>query len=97
MQLIPRYSYTFTSSIQNIQLTDLVTSVLHLLPSSVKRQLCLYTCLITGLQAVFMHCMPAQRGAEVNADVIDGPQSVVLQQAENRLHAQKALMAKLLA
>ncbi len=42
--------------------------------------------------AVFMHCLPAYRGFEVEADVIDGPQSVVWEQAANRLHAQKALV-----
>jgi len=43
--------------------------------------------------AIFLHCLPAYRGFEVAADVIDGPQSVVWQEAENRLHAQKSLMA----
>ncbi|PCI09137.1 MAG: ornithine carbamoyltransferase [Gammaproteobacteria bacterium] len=51
---------------------------------------------LANVDALFMHCLPAHRGEEVSADVIDGKQSVVWAEAENRLHAQKALLEFLL-
>ncbi len=49
-----------------------------------------------GEQALFLHCLPAHRGEEVSAEVIDGPQSVVWDQAANRMHATRALLADLM-
>ncbi len=46
--------------------------------------------------AIVMHCLPAHRGEEISADVLDGPQSVIIDQAENRLHMQKAILTNLL-
>jgi len=51
---------------------------------------------LAGPDAIVLHCLPAHRGEEITADVLDGPASVVWDQAENRLHAQKALLAWLL-
>ena len=47
-------------------------------------------------EARFLHCLPARRGEEVTPEVIDGPQSAVIQQAENRMHVQKGLLQWLL-
>jgi ornithine carbamoyltransferase len=51
----------------------------------------------TPSHAVVMHCLPAHRGEEITEDVFEGPRSLVFEEAENRLHAQKALLVFLLA
>ncbi len=51
---------------------------------------------IAGPDAVVMHCLPAHRGEEITSDVMDGPQSVIFDQSENRLHVQKALLVELI-
>ncbi|MCC5876968.1 MAG: ornithine carbamoyltransferase, partial [Candidatus Sumerlaeia bacterium] len=51
---------------------------------------------LANKEAVYMHCLPADRGNEVTDSVIDGPQSVVFQEAENRLHTAKAIMASVM-
>jgi len=52
---------------------------------------------LASSDALFMHCLPAHRGEEVSAEVLDAPDSVVWDQAENRMHSQKALLEALLA
>ena len=51
---------------------------------------------IAGPDAIVMHCLPAHRGEEITSDVMDGPQSVIFDQSENRLHVQKALLVELI-
>lgn len=51
---------------------------------------------VAGAGAVFMHCLPAERGVEVTEGVMEAPNSIVFSQAENRMHAQNAIMLHLL-
>jgi ornithine carbamoyltransferase len=82
--------------------TDVFTSMGQEAESEQRRQAFAGYCLDARLlaaadpKAIVLHCLPAHRGEEISADVIDGPASVVWQQAENRLHAQKALVELLL-
>ncbi|MEJ6024011.1 ornithine carbamoyltransferase [Ramlibacter sp. PS4R-6] len=82
--------------------TDVWTSMGYEAENEVRRKAFADWCVDTEMMkaakpdALFMHCLPAHRGEEVEADVIDGPQSVVWEEAENRMHVQKALMEYLL-
>jgi ornithine carbamoyltransferase len=82
--------------------TDVWTSMGYEAESEARRAAFAHWCVDAALMALarpdalFMHCLPAHRGEEVAAEVIDGPQSVVWDEAENRLHVQKALMEYLL-
>jgi ornithine carbamoyltransferase len=82
--------------------TDVWTSMVFEAENEARRQAFADWCVDTDMMAaakadaLFMHCLPAHRGEEVAADVIDGPQSVVWDEAENRMHVQKALMEFLL-
>ncbi len=82
--------------------TDVWTSMGYEAENAVRKEAFAAWCVDTNMMAVakpnalFMHCLPAHRGEEVTADVIDGPQSVVWDEAENRMHVQKALMEYLL-
>ena len=82
--------------------TDVWTSMGYEAENEVRRAAFADWCVNADMMAVaqpdalFMHCLPAHRGEEVTADVIDGPQSVVWDEAENRMHVQKALMEYLL-
>jgi ornithine carbamoyltransferase len=82
--------------------TDVWTSMGYEAENEQRKQAFADWCVDTDMMAqaksdaLFMHCLPAHRGEEVQAEVIDGPQSVVWDEAENRLHVQKALMEYLL-
>ena len=82
--------------------TDVWTSMGYEAENDARKQAFADWCVDSDMMAVaktnalFMHCLPAHRGEEVAADVIDGPQSVVWDEAENRMHVQKALMEYLL-
>lgn len=85
----------------DVVMTDTFTSIHNLDKKRVKKFLPKYQVNSSLMKkakkdAIFMHCLPAKRGIEVTASVIDGPQSVVWQEAENRLHSQKALLISLI-
>jgi ornithine carbamoyltransferase len=82
--------------------TDVWTSMGYEAENEARRKAFAEWCVDAGMMAaarpdaLFMHCLPAHRGEEVTAEVIDGPQSVVWDEAENRMHVQKALLEYLL-
>jgi ornithine carbamoyltransferase len=82
--------------------TDVWTSMGYEAENEARRKAFIHWCVDEEMmkaakpEALFMHCLPAHRGEEVTAQVIDGPQSVVWDEAENRMHVQKALMEYLL-
>lgn len=85
----------------DVVVTDTFTSIHNRDPKRTKKFLPKYQVNPTLMKnakknSIFMHCLPAKRGDEVTSSVIDGPQSVVWDEAENRLHAQKALLVSLL-
>ena len=85
----------------DVVVTDTYTSIHNNDPKRIKKFLPKYQinqALMNNAKndAIFMHCLPAKRGNEVTSSVIDGPQSVVWDEAENRLHTQKALLASII-
>ncbi len=85
----------------DIVMTDTFSSIHNKDPKRIKKFLPKYQVndslmKIAKKDAIFMHCLPAKRGQEVSASVIDGPRSVVWDEAENRLHSQKALLMAIL-
>ena len=85
----------------DVVMTDTFSSIHNTDPNRIKRFLPKYQVSESLMcnareDAIFMHCLPAKRGEEVTAGVIDGPRSVVWDEAENRLHSQKALLAAML-
>ncbi len=85
----------------DVIVTDTYSSIHNQDPKRIKRFLPKYQVNsklmnIAQENAIFLHCLPAKRGQEVTSSVIDGPQSVVWDEAENRLHTQKALLAALI-
>ena len=85
----------------DVVVTDTFTSIHNLDPKRSKKFLPKYQVNVSLMKhakknSIFMHCLPAKRGNEVTSSVIDGPQSVVWDEAENRLHTQKALLVSLI-